>query len=112
MLVFFRRSIGVDPLASYFTVYTSGQGVATVVYGGRDGARIHRFQLGRNELRRLEHLLRHTRLQDATIQNPGLYTYWVITHTGSHRLQQGVVPRSARPLLGDLTAIADANHLF
>ncbi|MEA2146939.1 MAG: hypothetical protein QOG59_2526 [Solirubrobacteraceae bacterium] len=112
MLVFFKRSIGVDPLASYFTLYTSGHGVATVVYGGRNGARVHGFDLGENQLRRLRRLLRHTRLQNATIRNPSLYTYWVTTDNGAHRLQQGAVPRSARRLLGALTAIADANHLF
>ena len=111
MLVFFKRSIGVDPLASYFTLYTSGRGVATIVYGGRNGARVHGFHLGANQLRRLRRLLRRTRLQDATIRNPSLYTYWVTTADGAHRLQQGAVPRSARPLLGALTAIADANHL-
>lgn len=111
MLVFFKRSIGVDPLASYFTLYTSGHGIATVVYGGRNGARVHGFDLGENQLRKLQRLLQHTRLHDAAIRNPSLYTYWVTTENGAHRLQQGAVPRSARPLLRALTAIADANHL-
>ena len=46
MLVFFKRSIGVDPLASYFTLYTSGRGVATVVYGGRNGGSGSRLPSG------------------------------------------------------------------
>jgi hypothetical protein len=112
MLVFFKRSIGVDPLASYFTLYTSGRGVATVVYGGRNGARVHGFDLGGSQLSRLRRLLQHARLQDAPIRNPSLYTYWITTDHAAHRLQQGAVPRSARPLLAALTAIADANHLF
>lgn len=107
----FKRAIGVDPLASYFTVYTSGQGIAAVIYGGRNGARVHRFDLNQGGVLRLQRLLRHTQLRDAAIRNPGLYTYWVITNTASHRLQQGRVPRSAQPLLRALTAIADANHL-
>jgi hypothetical protein len=111
-VLLFKRSIGVDPEASYFTLYTSGQGIATVVYGGRDGARVHKFALGPDELRRIERLLERTRLQNAPVQNPGLYTYWVITDSGAHRLQQGAVPRSAQTLVRTLNAIADANHLY
>lgn len=110
-VLLFKRSIGVDPLASYFTLYSSGQGVATIVYGGRNGARVHKFKLSPSELRRIERLLEHTRLQNAPVRNPGLYTYWVITASGAHRLGQDAVPRSARPLLGALNEIADANHL-
>lgn len=108
----FKRSIGVDPLASYFTLYANGQGIGAVVYGGRDGARVHRFVLRTGELRRVERLLKRTRLQNAPVENPGRYIYWVITGSGAHRLQEGAVPRSARPLLGALNAIADANHLY
>src|SRR5581483_3816750 len=60
MLVVFKRSLGVDPLASYFTLYSSGRGLATVVYGGRDGAKVHPFSLGASRIRRLEDLLVHT----------------------------------------------------
>lgn len=112
MVVLFKRSIGVDPMASYFTLYSSGQATAAVVYGGRDGARVHSFDVGAHELRRVERLLQHTKLQNAAIQDPGHYTYWVITDKSAHRLRQGAVPRTARPLIGELTAIATANHLF
>jgi hypothetical protein len=112
VIVTFKRAIGVDPESSYFTLYGNGTGVATVVYGGIDGARVHHFTLRERQLRRVKRLLQHTRLPNQLARNTNLYIYWVITRNGAHRLQQGTVPRSARPLLGALNAIAAANHLF
>jgi hypothetical protein len=112
VLLVFKRELGVDPLASYFTLYTSGKGVATVVYGGRDGAKVHNLRLTKTRFQTVKRLLRDTRLQNTGIADPNLYTYWVITPKSSHRLSQGVLPRSSRPLLRELNAIADANNLF
>jgi hypothetical protein len=112
VLVVFKRAVGVDPLASYYKLYADGAGVATVVYGGRDGARVHAFALRPARVRRLARLLGSTRLEDAPIANPNLYTYWVVTRGGSFRLQQGTIPRTARPLLRELNAIADENTIF
>jgi hypothetical protein len=112
VLVTFKRAIGVDPESSYFTLYGNGTGIATVVYGGIDGARVHHFALSEKQLRRVKGLLQHTRLPNQVATNTNLYIYWVITRNGAHRLQQGTIPRSARPLLGALNAIAAANRLF
>lgn len=111
LIVFFRRSIGVDPLASYFKLYSSGEGIATVVYGGVQGPRVHHFALRPAQLARLEGLLAHTPLHDTSLADPTLYTYWVISDRGAYRLRQGAVPRPAAPLLDALNAIAEANHL-
>ena len=111
LIVFFRRSIGVDPLASYFKLYSSGEGIATVVYGGVEGPRVHHFALQPAQVARVEALLAHTRLHDTSLANPSQYTYWVITDQGAYRLRQGAVPRPAAPLLHALNAIAEANHL-
>ena len=111
LIVFFRRSLGVDPLASYFKLYSSGEGIATVVYGGVQGPRLHHFALRPAQLARLESLLTHTRLHDTPLANPSLYTYWVISDRGAYRLRQGAIPRPAAPLLDALNAIAEANHL-
>lgn len=111
LIVFFRRALGVDPLASYFKLYSSGDGIATVVYGGRDGARVRHFTLAPSRVQRIERLLRGTRLHDSAIVNASVYTYWVITNGGSYRLQQGAIPKPAQPLLAALDAIAEANHL-
>jgi hypothetical protein len=107
LLVFFKRTLGADPLASQLTVYTNGQAVAVITNGGIDGAVVHKFDLATAKFRRLRGLVRHTHVRDTSCCNVGLYIYWVSARNGSHRLQQGIVPRTSRSLITELNAITD-----
>jgi hypothetical protein len=72
----------------------------------------HTFVLGGAQLRRLQALIRDTRPRSTTCCNVGLYIYWVTARNHTWRLQQGIVPRSERPLINDLSAITDAHTTY
>ena len=52
------------------------------------------------------------RLRNTSCCNINLYIYWLVDHAHSVRLQQGRIPRSLRPLVGELNSIADAHMSY
>ncbi len=113
LLVYFKEVYGVDPLASYLTVYTTGQAVAVIIEGGTDGASVRRFELSAAQLRKLRRLVLHTRLRNTTCcENLNGWIFWVTTRVRSARLQQASIPRSSRPLVNMLYAITQANTIY
>lgn len=112
MYLFFKRSMGVDPLASQLTVYADGTAVAVITNGGIDGAVTHTFHLSASQLHHLRDLAGGTRLRNTSCCNTELYTYWLTVGNQSARLQQGIVPSGERPLIADLNAITDAHTNF
>ena len=107
LLVFFKRSQGVDPMASQLTVDVDGASQAVVTEGGVDGARVQTFKLTPLELRTLRGLVHRTHLDNTCCCNDAYYVYWVSTPAGSFRLQQGHVPAALRPLMKRLNSITD-----
>ncbi len=113
LLVYFKEVYGVDPAASYLTVYTSGNGVAVSIAGGVDGASVRRFQLTRLQLGRLRRLVERTRLSNTSCcDNLNGWIYWVTTPRRSARLQQDSVPAASRALVDDLAAITEKYTIY
>ena len=111
-LVYFKRTVGFDPLSSELTVYADGRAVAIITLGGVDGEKKHVFRLTDEQLRRVSDLLAHAPLRNTSCCNINLYIYWLVDHAHSVRLQQGRIPRSLRPLVGELNSIADAHMSY
>ena len=112
LLVSFKRTVGFDPLSSQLTVYGDGSAVAIITLGGVDGEKKHVFRLTAAQLGRLRALLDRARLRSTSCCNVNLYIYWLVGHGHSVRLQQGRIPRSLRPLVDQLNAIADAHMSY
>jgi hypothetical protein len=111
-LVFFKRAVGVDPLASQLTVYRDAMATAVITLGGANGGHIQTFPMSVAQFRRLSSLLRHARLRNTGCCDVGAYIYWVIGDGRSARLEQHEVPRDLRPLIEDLNAITDAHTTY
>lgn len=111
-LVYFKRTVGFDPLSSELTVYADGRAVAIITLGGVDGEKKHVFRLTDEQLRRVRDLLAHAPLRNTSCCNVNLYIYWLVDHAHSVRLQQGRIPRSVRPLVRELNSIADSHMSY
>ncbi len=110
LLVYFKRVIGVDPLASQLVVDRNGSAAATITLGGVGGQKRRDFMMPAPDLRALRALLAHTRLSDtACCNDPGYYLYWISAGDRTWRLEQRRVPRRARRLIDTLNAITDAH---
>jgi hypothetical protein len=110
LLVLFTRVVGFDPLASQLVVDQNGAAAATITLGGVGGQKKQEFRLTGWRLRRLRHLLLDTHLRDANCcENPGYYTYRVVTRGHSWELYQRGLPRTLRPLIRYLNAIMAAH---
>lgn len=108
LLIYFKRVIGVDPLASQLVVDTNGSAAATITLGGVGGQKRHDFMLSAPGLHALRTLIAQTRLLDTPCCNdPGYYLYWVSVAGHTWRLEQRRLPRAARRLIGALNAITD-----
>ncbi len=111
-LVFFKRVVGADPLASQLTVDTNGLSDAMTTYGGLEGNHEQVFRLRRAQLRRLERLLDATHLRSTSCCSALSYIYWVIERGRSWQLQQGRVPLNMRPLILTLDGITNVHTVF
>jgi hypothetical protein len=110
LLVLFTRFVGFDPLSSQLVVDRNGAAAATITLGGVGGQKKQEFRLTGWRLRRLRHLLVDTHLRDVTCcENPGYYTYRVVTRGHSWELYQRGLPRALRPLIRYLNAIMAAH---
>jgi hypothetical protein len=107
LLVYFKRTIGFDPMASQLKIYANGSAVTVTTLGGRNGAKVNTFEMPATRLRRLRSLIAHTPLRTTRCCDTGLYVYWVIAGQRSSRLQQGTIPRASRPLIAQLNALTD-----
>jgi hypothetical protein len=81
-------------------------------YGGIDGNHEQVFRLPHDQLRRLERLLRVTRLHSTTCCSALYYIYWVTSRGRSSQLQQGRVPVNMRPLILTLDGITNVHTVF
>lgn len=109
LLVYFKRAVSADPVASQLIVDVDGRASALVTLGGINGEKKHVFVMDPGQLQRLRRLLTHTRLRDTTCCDTRYYIYWVTAHGRTWRLQQRRVPPSMRPLIHALDAITDAH---
>jgi hypothetical protein len=109
LLVYFKRTIGFDPMASQLKIYANGSAVTVTTLGGRNGAKVNTFEMPASRLRRLRSLIAHTPLATTSCCDTRLYVYWVIAGPHSSRLQQGAIPRASRPLIAQLNALTDAH---
>ena len=110
LLVYFKRAIGFDPLASDLVVDRDGSAVATITLGGVSGQKRHEFTLAADRLRTLRQLVATTRLTDtACCNDAGYYLYLISAGGHTWRLEQRRVPRRARRLIDALNAIADSH---
>lgn len=109
LLVYFKRAVSADPLASQLIVDTDGRASALITLGGINGEKKHVFAMAPAQLRRLRRLVTHTRLRDTTCCDTRYYIYWVTMRGRTWRLQQRRVPASMRPLIHELDAITDSH---
>ncbi len=110
LLVYFKRVIGVDPLATELVVDSNGSAAATITLGGVGGQKRHDFTMPASALRGLRALMAHTRLTDtACCNDPGYYLYWISAGGHTWRLEARRVPPRARRLIDALNAITDAH---
>ena len=112
MLVFFKRVVGADPLASQLTVDTNGLSDAMTTYGGIEGNHEQVFRLLPGQLRRLTRLLRRTHLRSTSCCSSLSYIYWVTERGRAWQLQQGRVPLNMRPLILTLDGITNVHTQF
>ena len=110
LLVYFKRAIGLDPLASDLVVDRDGSAVATITLGGPSGQKRQAFTLAAARLRTLRRLIATTRLTDtACCNDAGYYLYLVTVGGHTWRLEERRVPHRARPLIDALNAITDGH---
>jgi hypothetical protein len=110
LLVYFKRAVGFDPLASDLVVDRDGSSVATITLGGVSGQKRQAFTLAADPLRTLHRLIATTRLSDtACCDDAGYYLYLISTGGHTWRLEQRRVPRRARRLIDALNATLDAH---
>lgn len=113
LLVYFKRAIGFDPLASDLVVDRDGSAVATITLGGVNGQKRHAFTLAAGPLRTLRRLIDATRLTDtACCNDAGYYMYLISVGGHTWRLEQRRVPHSERGLIDALNAITDAHTQY
>jgi hypothetical protein len=112
LLVYFKRVVGGDPLASQLIVDTDGSASALITLGGPSGEKKHIFTMAPAQLHRLHGLVARTHLRNTWCCDTNYYVYWVTVRGRSWRLQQRRVPRSMRPLINELDAITDAHTGF
>jgi hypothetical protein len=112
LLVYFKRAVGEDPLASQLIVDTDGSASALITLGGPSGEKKHVFAMAPAQLRRLRRLIVRTHLHDTWCCDTNYYIYWVTVAGHSWRLQQRRVPPAMRPLINELDAITDAHTGF
>ena len=110
LLVYLKRAIGFDPLASDLVVDRDGSAAATITLGGVSGQKRHEFTLAASRVRTLRRLVATTRLTDTACCNDAGYYLYLIT-AGGHtwRLEQRRVPPRARRLIDALNAITDSH---
>jgi hypothetical protein len=109
LLVYFKRAVSADPLASQLIVDTRGRASALITLGGINGEKKHLFALAPAQLKRLRRLITGTRLRDTTCCDTRYYIYWVTMRGHTWRLQQRRVPPPMRPLIHELDALTDAH---
>ncbi len=112
LLIYFKRVVGLDPVASQLTVDTNGSASAVITLGGIDGAKKHDFTMTPAQLRPLRMLIAKTRLRNTGCCDARYYFYFLSVHGRTWRLQQRSVPRSIRPLIDELDAITDAHTSY
>lgn len=113
LLVYFKRVIGLDPLASELTVHRNATGVALMTFGGVGGQRRRGFTLTRSQYRRLRALVESGRRAGlhatgcCTHVNHYIYTVMLAGH--AVRWEQRGVPRADRQLVGLLNQLLDGH---
>jgi hypothetical protein len=111
LLVYFKRVIGIDPLASELTVHQDGTGVALITFGGVGGQHRRGFRLSRSQYGRLRSLVvsaRRTGLRETgCCADVNHYIYTVILAGRAVRWQQRTVPRADRQLIDLLNQLLD-----
>jgi hypothetical protein len=112
VLVFFKRTVGLDPLASQLTVYASGLGVALITNGGIDGEHRQTFRVGPRIFRALRRALRVTALHDTVCCDHRYYEYFVSYRGHSWRLAQRRIPPPERGLLRQLNGITNRHTSY
>lgn len=112
LLVFFKRVVGADPLASQLTVDKDGRAAAVITLGGVEGEHKQIFTMPPGQLQRLRRLIGGTRLRNTGCCDARFYIYWVSIGAHSWTLEQREVPRAIRPLMDDLDAITDRHTVF
>lgn len=112
LLVFFKRVVGADPVASQLTVDRDGRASAALTLGGLDGEKKRVFKIPAERLRKLRELIRHTRLRDTTCCDARQYLYFVSIAGHTWRLQQGRIPPPLRRLVGELNSITNLHTAY
>lgn len=110
LLVYFKRFIGLDPLASELTIHRDGSAVALITFGGPGGQRRRGFALSRAQSGRLGSLVRSARragLHSTGCCDVNRYIYTVSLAGRSVRWEQRNVPAADRSLVALLNRLLD-----
>ena len=112
LLVFLRRTVGVDPLSSELSIYRDGWSVAVITSGGVAGQHRETFRLTPARRAAFGALIARARrggLHDTPFGDIRLYNYYLDTAGRSVRYGQRDIPAAARPLMREANRLLDAH---